>query len=1152
MESIYQSLKLFKGEYSFMKTQNRFIMLIFSMIYMFLMGNLAMAVQSEDPIMVKNSKARKDAIKRFEKRYGKKKDVPNPKDLSKLLDNHKLLNEKIKQYRLTGLAPLKSHQFLTATDKTAEEITRDKVLVILVEFGGTDTFTWDPASSVWDPIGSPLTADDTGADYGTPAACANIITEKKTFTYSGPLHNQIPRPANAEEDFDGENLVDDFSPQHYYELIFGNGVNIEYTRGDGSVMSADFTGKSVADYFTDISNGTYLIEGEVLGWVQVNHSTWHYGADFCPGARSVGRSSFADAAIEGAGTTRTFVIDTLEATKAAYPDFDWAQYDMDGDGVIDRLWIIHAGIGEEEGSVMVDATEYGEAAIWSHSSGLGENYEIVPGVFANAYITMPENSGIAVLAHESGHNLGADDLYSYGDGETSAGFWSLMADSWTGYPIGFQPGTVDPWHLDGWGWLNPKLIIDDNVVYNFTIGQASNFPGGEGVFRGAKIALEDGQSPFAVTPNGSYQWWGNETNQSNAMMTLNDPIFISGANATLSVAMAYNIEAAWDFMWVQVSTDNGTTWDTLTNTNTVCEHDSGWIGSAYGFPDDLCAAGIGGFSGHNAGFPSYETETFDLSVYDGQSLLLRFWYMTDWGSLEKGPYLDDVVISSDSGTLFSDGAEAGDDNWTYADGWQRVGATKVFTHNYYLQWRNVGADGGYDSALGDERWRYGPANTGLLVWYNNNLYPDNELADYMTDFPSIGPKGRELIIDAHPEPYRDPYYLGLGYNNEAANLHDTLDNGRYNRGSMRDAAFSLNDSVPFSVHWPYVYEPASFPGRPAVSLFQDSLGYYAGAEYTTGAPTSSSYYWMTREWDGSAVVPSRNAYPFKADGYAAGDFLIWGIQVDQTDGTNGWDYAGYAVLDTNGGNGNPSQTGGSYGWNVKILSQTNQKARIAVWNSNQTQPFMLTIVKSGDGSGSIRELTNNLINCGEYCSAMVKDGDSVTLSAIEDSGSVFAGWESDQCFGTEDCTLTISNDTTITAKFVQSNYKIEVEFEQGCKIEFIPGDTDVTSFEYGTPGTNGPCEITGEGSLGFRFHTVGWKLTNTGDFKATIDRIFVTWPDENGELKKIKLDWKMIHVKKHSPPTADIDKWIGPKIFRTIKSGRTDELKFRFKHHPIP
>ena len=60
----------------------------------------------------------------------------------------------------------------------------------------------------------------------------------------------------------------------------------------------------------------------------------------------------------------------MDAVNAAYPGFDWAQYDQDGDGIIDRLWIVHAGYGEEDSPILLNRTDYGEAAIWSHSAAV--------------------------------------------------------------------------------------------------------------------------------------------------------------------------------------------------------------------------------------------------------------------------------------------------------------------------------------------------------------------------------------------------------------------------------------------------------------------------------------------------------------------------------------------------------------------------------------------------------------------------------------------------------------------------------------------------------------------------------------------------------------------------------------------------------------
>ncbi len=197
---------------------------------------------------------------------------------------------------------------------------------------------------------------------------------------------------------------------------------------------------------------------------------------------------------------------------------------------------------------------------------------------------MPENGGIGVFAHEYAHNLGAMDLYAYGNGETSTGFWALQADDWTGYPIGYQPPAPDPMHLDWWGWLNPKVIQDPSQVYEVTVGQASYFPGGDGVYRGVKIELPDGQAPLAVPVwQGSNYWWGGKADQVNSMMTTAAPIAIPASGAELSFDLVYDIEDQWDYLWVQASED-GTNWTTLTNANTQCTHDPSWIGGAQRVP----------------------------------------------------------------------------------------------------------------------------------------------------------------------------------------------------------------------------------------------------------------------------------------------------------------------------------------------------------------------------------------------------------------------------------------------------------------------------------------------------------------------------------------------------------------------------------------
>lgn len=155
--------------------------------------------------------------------------------------------------------------------------------------------------------------------------------------------------------------------------------------------------------------------------------------------------------------------------------------------------------------------------------------------------------------------------------------------------------------------------------------------------------------------SGSYQLWGGSGdlmfNTATTEVTL-------GTNSTLSFWTWYQIEEDWDFGFVQVSTDGGATWTSLENADTTYVHHPD------AHPDVI--ANLPGFSGHSDGWVE---EAFDLGTYDGETVLLRFAYVTDWATTETGFYVDDIVVADDSGTLFSDDLEGGSGNWALG-GWE--------------------------------------------------------------------------------------------------------------------------------------------------------------------------------------------------------------------------------------------------------------------------------------------------------------------------------------------------------------------------------------------------------------------------------------------------------------------------------------------------
>ena len=76
----------------------------------------------------------------------------------------------------------------------------------------------------------------------------------------------------------------------------------------------------------------------------------------------------------------------------------------------------------------------------------------------------------------------------------------------------------------------------------------------------------------------------------------------------------------------------------------------------------------------------------------------------------------------------------------------------------------------------------------------------------------------------------------------------------------------------------------------------------------------------------------------------------------------------------------------------------------------------LTIGKAGNGEGTVTSSPAG-IDCGGDCSEEYEEGTQVTLTATAADKNSFEGWSGGGCTGTEPCTITISEDTTVTASF---------------------------------------------------------------------------------------------------------------------------------------
>ncbi|MFK7850480.1 MAG: M6 family metalloprotease domain-containing protein [Akkermansiaceae bacterium] len=222
---------------------------------------------------------------------------------------------------------------------------------------------------------------------------------------------------------------------------------------------------SVRDCFLENSYGQLSLDSTVLYWVDLPNTEAYYAN----GNRGL--------------TTKThealkYALDTLDAD----PNFQFGDFDEDGDGNIDAITFLHSGYGAEFGGTSADGANYLDR-IWSHKWGISGgwtssdgvhvgNYHISPGIWGTSGTTIGR---IGVICHETGHFLGLPDLYdgndSDGDGSSGSGIGSycLMANSW-----GFDGSQKYPPHMSVWcktalGWMNPTVI---NSAGNYSLTQA--------------------------------------------------------------------------------------------------------------------------------------------------------------------------------------------------------------------------------------------------------------------------------------------------------------------------------------------------------------------------------------------------------------------------------------------------------------------------------------------------------------------------------------------------------------------------------------------------------------------------------------------------------------------------------------------------------
>jgi immune inhibitor A len=609
--------------------------------------------------------------------------------------------------------------------------------------------------------------------------------------YADFAHNNI-------QSNETDNYYKDYPLEHYEDMIFGeNGV--KGPNGENFV--------SMKQFYEQQSGGTYSVAGKAFGWLKVPGTAAYYGADKASG----GRDNVTP------GGSKQLVVDTYSAAVAAgipLEDYDFEDpHDFDGDGnllekdgLVDHLMIIHAGVGQEAGGGSL-----GDNAIWSHRSAKFvdpdgfdssiQNPVGKPGFYD--YTMMPEDGATGVFAHEYGHDLGYPDEYDTiysGTGEAVA-YWSIMASgSWAGKIGGTEPTGFSPLAKSylqsrlGGNWTNDTVELDwDQVTTKgsqFLLDQA-NSPNGKNPIA-VKVNLPKKKTPVNNPASGYYEYWGGQADEIDTKMVTN--VDLTGkSSATLTFDAWYDIEEQWDFAFVQVSEDNGSTWKSLGNNHTRSDVTS------QGYPTILNS--MPGFTGKSNG---WQAQSFDLSAYAGKNIKLRLRYATDWGTSNVGFFADNIKVVADGQTLVDDGAETATSSFDLY-GFKKMDGNKLTDHYYLLEWRNhKGVDEGLKNIKrGQSLMSY---DGGLLVWYVDDSFTENWTGTHPGD-------GFVGVVDAHLGSS-----LKWSFTNNSAPVEAS------SRYQIADAAFGLNPTSGLNLVYPT--QTLVAPSQEAVSLFNDNNSFF--------------------------------------------------------------------------------------------------------------------------------------------------------------------------------------------------------------------------------------------------------------------------------------------------------------------------------------
>ena len=207
---------------------------------------------------------------------------------------------------------------------------------------------------------------------------------------------------------------------------------------------------SVQQYFADMSDNLFIPQFDVVDPVTVSKNSAYYGKN--------GRDD---------GSDTNFPQMIKEACQQVDGKVNFADYDSDGDGYVDLVYVIYAGYSE---SIVGNSGD----CLWPKSGTVGvgtyDGKTVSRYGINNELNNKPADTqdgkyyinGIGLFCHEFSHTLGLPDIYPTNEiteHNQSPEYWDVM-DTGNYQADGYQPIPYSPWEKSIVGWKQPTLLSD--------------------------------------------------------------------------------------------------------------------------------------------------------------------------------------------------------------------------------------------------------------------------------------------------------------------------------------------------------------------------------------------------------------------------------------------------------------------------------------------------------------------------------------------------------------------------------------------------------------------------------------------------------------------------------------------------------------------